>query len=71
MKYRFHYFLASSDAPVSEEAVLSDDRQAVSRAAGELLRMPGRRGVDVWDGERLVYSRRRRTEDDPNQRSTP
>jgi hypothetical protein len=59
MTYEFRYFIASGDRPVSEEAVLSGDREAVARAAGELLRMPGRQGVEVWAAGRLVYARRR------------
>ena len=57
--YEFRYFIASSDEPVGERIVLQSDGAARARAAAELLRLPGRRGVDVWSNGRLVYTHRR------------
>ena len=59
MRYVFHYFLSGSLDPVAERRALSSDAEARVRGAAELLQMPARTGVDVWQGERLVYSRRR------------
>jgi len=55
----FLYFLRGALEPITERRTLASDAEARERAASELLQMPARNGVDVWDGERLVYRRRR------------
>lgn len=57
--YDFRYFMASPDDPVGERLTMHSDGEARARAAAELLRFPGRRGVDVWTDGRLVYTHRR------------
>lgn len=59
MRYVFLYFLRGSPDPITERRTLVSDAKARARAASELLQMPARNGVDVWEGERLVYRRRR------------
>ncbi|OGN43462.1 MAG: hypothetical protein A2623_07660 [Caulobacterales bacterium RIFCSPHIGHO2_01_FULL_70_19] len=59
MVYEYLYFFRGSLEPVRERRTCPGDGPARARAAEELLRIPSRTGVDVWCGERIVYSRRR------------
>ena len=59
MTYEFLYFFRGSSQPARERWSGPADGAARARAAGELLRMPSRLGVEVWCGERLIYLRSR------------
>lgn len=59
MVYEYLYFFRGSLEPVRERRNCPGDGPARARAAEELLRIPSRTRVDVWCGERIVYSRRR------------
>ena len=58
-RYAFHYFIPAPGSAAREEATLDSDEAARARAASELLRMPGRSGVEVWEDGRLVWRRLR------------
>lgn len=57
--YEFRYFIPAPGDPAREEATLGSDEAARAKAARELLRMPGRLGVEVWVENRLVWRRLR------------
>ncbi len=57
--YEFRYFIPTPGSAAREEATLSSDEAARAKAARELLRMPGRLGVEVWSDNRLVWRRLR------------
>lgn len=59
--YEFRYVIPSPGVPAREKATLESDEAARARAARELLRMPGRLGVEVWMEDRLVWRRLRGT----------
>jgi hypothetical protein len=57
--YEFRYFIPAPGGLAREEATLGSDEVARAKAARELLRMPGRLGVEVWVDNRLVWRRLR------------
>ena len=59
MVYEYLYFFRGSPEPARERRSCPGDGPARARAAEELLRMPSRTGVQVWCGQRIVYSRTR------------
>jgi hypothetical protein len=56
MLYEFRFSVKGGGASVSERGEYASDPKARTRAAAELLRMPSRTGVEVWQGDRLVYA---------------
>jgi hypothetical protein len=63
--YEFRFFFSGSEFPARERHAFAGDGEARARAAGDLLRMPSRRAVTVWCGDRLVWSRARGAEAPP------
>lgn len=59
MVYDFLYFFRGSAEPARERRAAPADGVARAHAAGELLRMPSRLGVEVWCGGRLIWRRSR------------
>ena len=59
MLYAFHFLVEGSPPIVHERRHMDSDKAARLRAIAELLQMPHRLGVEVWQGERLIYSRTR------------
>lgn len=57
--YEFRYLIPSPGGPAHEKATLDTDEAARAKGARELLRMPGRLGVEVWAEDRLVWRRMR------------
>jgi hypothetical protein len=55
--YEFRYFIPSPGRPALETETLGSDEAARAKAGRELLRMPGRLGVEVWRHDRLVWRR--------------
>ena len=59
MVYAFRFLVEGNPPIVRERRQMNSDADARQRALSELLQMPHRLGVEVWQGERLIFSRMR------------
>lgn len=59
MLYAFRFLVEGNPPIVRERRHMDSDSEARLRAISELLQMPHRLGVEVWQGDRLIYCRRR------------